>query len=212
MKSLLVIGLCIGLLFATVESAAAEILFGVSGEVGKTDFTADYDGGGHISKSPNALFLNGSLNLLGTHVSLEYGTSDMNKYAFTTTDLRVGWDFGPKLLKVKAFGGYQQLGFRDDSLGLKVDNTYRSLVGGLGFESRFDKFTIYGTGVIPAFTRFSNGDQDDDEAKLSYTKIGVAYSPLPTLDFFLNYRNLKADSDVLDIRANTYSAGLKFSF
>ncbi len=212
MKSLLVIALCLGLLFATGKGATAEVLFGVSGEVGTMDFTADYDGGSHLAKSPDAMYLNGSLNLLGTHVSLEYGSSDTNNYKFTTTDLRVGWDFGPKLFKVKAFGGYQQLGLRDDRPGLAANNKYRSLVGGLGFESRFDQWTVYGTGVIPAFTRFSDGNQDDDDAKLAYTKIGVAYSPLPTLDCFVNYRNLKADSAVLDIRANTYTAGVKFSF
>ena len=208
MKVITVIILAISLLFSYAVIASAEVLFGVSAETGKTDFSADYRSSStDVSKSPNILILNGDVNLLLVHIYLEYGTADMGQHSFSTTGLRAGWEFGPCILKAKLFAGYQQYVFTDT-----IDNTYASFVGGLGISSKIDKFTFYGTTLIPVVTRFSNGLDTDNNASLNYLNLGVAYAPLPLVDLFVNYRNLKADSDFVDISANGYTMGAKISF
>jgi hypothetical protein len=208
MRVIVVIILAISLLFSYVTIASAEVLFGVSAETGRTDFSADYRSSlTDVSKSPNILILNGDVNLLLVHIYLEYGTADMEQRSFTTTGLKAGWEFGPSILKAKVFAGYQQYVFTDT-----IDNTYASLVGGLGIESKIDKLTFYGTTLIPVVTRFSNSSDTDNGASLNYLNLGVAYAPLPLIDLFVNYRTLKANSDFLNISANGYTMGAKFSF
>jgi hypothetical protein len=208
MRVILVIILAISLLFSYAVIASAEVLFGVSAETGKTDFSADYSSGlTDVSKSPNILILNGDLNLLLVHIYLEYGTADMDQCSFSTTGLNAGWEFGPSILKAKVFAGYQQYVFTDT-----IDNTYASFVGGLGIASKIDKFTIYGTTLLPVATRFSNGSDTDNDADLSYLTLGVAYAPIPLIDLFINYRTLKANSDYVDIATDGYTMGAKVSF
>ena len=208
MRVIMIIILAISLLFSYTVIASAEVLFGVSAETGQTDFSADYSSIlPDVSKSPNLLILNGDLNLILVHIYLEYGTADMDQCSFSTTGLRAGWEFGPSILNAKVFAGYQQYVFTD-----KIDHAYASIVGGLGIESKIDKFTFYGTTLIPVTTRYSNGASEDDSASLSYLNLGVAYAPIPMVDFFVNYRTMKAESNIVDISSNGYTAGAKVSF
>jgi hypothetical protein len=213
-KIALAIVLTIGLLLSFAMTASAEILFGASGEIGGTDFKADYasSSSSDVSDSPTQFFLNGSLNLLGTHISLECSDVDADHFQFSTIDFRVGWQLGLDIFKVKAFGGYERFRFSDDALTANQDNTYSSVVGGVGFESKIKKVTFSASALIPVATRFSNDAIDDDDADLKYLKVGIAYAPLPLVDLFVNYRDLKGESEVVDITAQSYTAGVKISF
>lgn len=214
MKLALIICLTGGLLLAWTLNASAEILLGGSLEVGRNDFTAAYNSGlvGGVSKSADTLGFNGALNLLGTHIGLEYTRSAMDDYSFATAGLRVGWELGPELLKVKPFAGYEEYYFKNETLAAGGDNTYASPVAGLELAARLGKWALSGTGCLPLQTRYSNGIIHDDHADLRYLKFGLTYSPLPLLDLFLRYRSLSADSKVVDITAKGYTVGAEISF
>lgn len=212
MKTALMVLTMTLLLFGLTGPAAAEVLFGVSGEVGKADFEADYANGTDISESPTTIYLTGKVNLLGTRISLEHGITDMDEYTFTTTDFRIGWELGLSILRVKVFGGYEYYLFSDDTLSNNQDSSFSSLVVGVGAESNLGPFTIYGTTFIPVYTQFDNDATNDDDGDLSYFQLGVAYSPIPLVNLFVNYRTLQADSDWLDISSDSYTAGLSIAF
>lgn len=213
-KFTMVIVLIVCLLFTVSVIVSAEMLFGVSAETGPTNLTADYLLGTtyDVTKSPNMLILNGNLNLLGTHIDLEYGSSNMDIATFSTASLRVGWELGLKVLKVKLSGGYHQFQFADSRLSPVGNNLYASVGGGLGVESKIDKFTIQGMVFVPVYTHYTNGGIEDSKASLSYASVGVAYAPLPLFDVLVNYRAMKADSTVLSLLSTGYSVGVKFSF
>lgn len=213
MKFTLTIGLVLCLIFTVSAMASAEVLFGVSGAIGQADITADYASLTDVSDISSQLMLDADLNLLGTHVNLRYGLADLDHATFSTIDFRVGWQLGLDILKVKAFGGYQYYLFSDDSLSAHQDSKFMSLVGGLGFESKIDKVTLYGSTMIPLATRFKNGHHKDNDADLCSIEAGIAYAPMPFVDLFLNYRYLSVESDqFLDLDSRSYTVGVKVSF
>lgn len=214
MKTALILLTMIFLLVGITGPAAAEVLFEISGEVGKSDFDAEYADSllSNVSKSPTTIYLTGKLNLLGTRISLEQGLSDMDDYTFSTTDFRIGWELGLNLLRVKAFGGYQYYLFSDDTLSSNRDSSFSSLVVGLGAESHLGPFTISGTTFIPVYTHFDNDATSDHDGDISYLQLGIAYSPLPLVNLFVNYRVLQAESDWIDISSDSYTAGLSLAF
>jgi hypothetical protein len=210
-KIILILVVIVSLLLSCTMIASAEVLFGLTAETGNTDFTANYKSAlplPDVSKSTNALVLDSNFNLLGTHINVEYSKDDMNNNkTFSTAGVKVGWEFGPDILTLQVFGGYQEYVFSDT-----LDNSFTSLVGGLGVESKVAVFTFYGSALIPIQTNFSNGAQKDDNASLSYVLVGATYSPLPFVDLCVNYRAMSADSNVLKISSTGYTVGVKISF
>jgi len=214
MKPFLTVILILGLIVGVTSNAAAEILFGVSGEVGKADVDVDYRSlPNDFSDSPNQWALTGNLNLLGTHVDLTLGKADMGERQLSSVDVRVGWELGLDLLKVRAFGGGQHYRFTDDTLPSDLrKNTFTSLVVGAGIQSEIKDVTVYGTIIVPLKTRFENDALKDNDADLSYVEVGVEYAPMPFVDVFLKYRTFSAESDFLTLDSDSYTLGLKVSF
>ncbi len=206
-KILVTIIFCICLISSYSTAASAEVLFGASAETGPIDVKADYDSGSDLSISPNMLTLYGEANLLVMRIGLEYGKAEKGSYSITTTNFKAGWELGPKVLKAKLYGGYYQYIFSDSR-----DNTYSSLAGDFGLESKIGKWTFYGDKVIPLTTRFDNGDSSDNSAGFNSITYGIAYSPVPFVNLFVNYRNVNAESDVLDVSSHGYSVGAKVYF
>jgi hypothetical protein len=202
------------LLFSRCTVASAELLFGVSAETGQSDFTADYrdTGSADVSKSSAPLTLNGEINLLLTRIIAEYSQANPDHSTFSGFGLRSGWEIGPEIFKAKLSAGYQRYVFSDRNLSANRHNTYRSLVAGVGVETKIAGVTIYGNTLLPLITEYSNGSHTDNGADLDYLCIGVAYCPLPTVDLFINYRTIGAKSDVVTLDSSGYSAGVKFSF
>jgi hypothetical protein len=202
------------LLFSCCAVAFAERLFEASVETGQSDFSANYrdTGPADVSESPAPLILNGELNLLMTRIMAEYSRANLEHSAFSGLGLRAGWEIGPKILKAKLSAGYQEYTFNDRSLPAHRNNTYRSLVAGIGVASQIAAVTVYGNTLLPLITDYSNGSHTDNGASLNYFCIGVAYSPFPTVDLFVNYRDTGAKSDVVILDSSGYSAGVKFSF
>jgi hypothetical protein len=214
MKKVIVPIIATVLLFSCCAMASAEILFGVSAETGHSDFSADYRDAGRadVAKSPTPLILNGEINLLITRIFAEYNRANLEHSSFSGLGLRAGWEIGPPILKARLSAGYQEYTFSDQSLPAHCDNTYRSLVAGVGVESKIAGVTIYGETLLPLITGYSNGSHSDNGAGLDYLRIGASYSPLPTIDLFVNYREMGAKSDVVTLDSSGYSAGIKFSF
>lgn len=211
-KIILILVVIVSLLLSCTMIASAEVLFGLTAETGNTDFTANYksvlSGLPDVSKSTNALVLDSNFNLLGTHINVEYSKNDMNNNkTYSTAGVKVGWEFGPDILTLKVFGGYQEYVFSDT-----LDNSFTSLVGGLGVESKVAVFTFYGSALIPIETHFTNSAQKDNNASLSYVLLGASYAPLPFVDLCVNYRAMSADSNVLKISSTGYTVGVKISF
>jgi hypothetical protein len=202
------------LLFSCSAGASAEILFGASAETGHSDFSADYRDAGRadVSGSPTPLILNGEINLLLTRIFAEYSRADLDHSSFSGFGLRAGWEIGPQILRARLSAGYQGYTFNDQNLAANRNNTYRSLVAGIGVESTIAGVTISGETLLPLFTEFSNGSHTDNGASLDYLRIGAAYSLLPAVDLFVNYREMGAKSDVVTLDSSGYSAGVKFSF
>lgn len=214
MKPVITIFLLIGLTLGISSCAAAEILFGVSGEIGQADIDVDYRSEPNdFSDSPTQFALTGNLNLLGTHVDLTLGKADMDERQLSTVDLRIGWELGLDLLKVRAFGGGQYYRFTDDTLPVNSrENTFTSLVVGAGVQSKIKDFTFYGTAILPLKTRFENDSLKDNDADLSLFEAGIEYAPIPFVDVFLKYRTMSAESDFLTLDSDSYTIGLKLSF
>jgi hypothetical protein len=202
------------LVFSCCAGASAEILFGVSAETGHSDFSADYRDADRadVSKSPAPLILNGEINLLMTRIFAEYSRANLDHSSFSGFGLRTGWEIGPQILKARLSAGYQGYTLNDQNLAVNRNNTFRSLVAGIGVESKIAGITISGETLLPLFTEFSNGSHTDNGADLDYLRIGVAYSFLPTVDLFVNYREMGTKSDVVTLDSSGYSAGVKFSF
>lgn len=214
MKPIVTILLLIGLVVGVTSNAAAEVLFGVSGEVGKADIDVDYQSvPNDFSDSPTQLALTGNLNLLGTHIDLTLGKADMDERQLSTVDFRIGYELGLNLLKVRAFGGGQYYRFTDDMLpaGFRK-NTFTSLVVGAGAQSKIGDFTFYGNVILPVKTRFENDLHKDNDADLSFFEVGIEYAPMPFVDVFMKYRTFSAESDVLTLDSDSYTLGLKVSF
>lgn len=207
MKGLMALVLAISLLLSYSVIASAEV-FKISGETGKIDFDGNYDTlPGDVSSSPNMLTLDGEFNLFVFRVGLEAGFADFDDYKFASTQVRLGWKLGIKTIKVVAFGGYQAYVFTDQSV-IDLAHTYSGLVGGAGVEWQLtDMVKVYGTTLIPIDASYSNGSTSGD-ASLNYLKVGAAFTPLPLVDFFINYRSMGAGSDVVDISSRGYSLGL----
>jgi hypothetical protein len=214
MKTMIVTILTAVLLFSCCAIASAELLFGVSLETGQSDFSANYDNSAltDISESTNPLTLNGEINLLMTRIFVEYSKADLDNSSFYGLGLRTGWEIGPDILKAKFSAGYQGYTFNDHDLPANRNNAYHSLVAGVGVESKIANLTFYGNTLLPLVTNYSNGSHTDNGASLDYLCIGVAYSPLPTIGLFANYRKVGAESDVLSLDSSGYSVGAKFSF
>jgi hypothetical protein len=217
-KIAIILFLTISLLFSFASLASAEILFGVTAETGSMDFSTTYKGSyaglaQNVSETPNMVMLTGDFNLLLLHIGLEYGTADVGHGStFTTGTVKAGWEFGLPILKAQLYGGYQVYGLTHEDGVQLGDSTFSSLIAGLGFESNIADFTFYGNTYFPLWTKYSAGSIDDNNADLSYLKVGVAYAPIPFVDLFVDYRKMKAESKVMKLDADGYSFGVKLSF
>ena len=211
MKTVLVIILSLCLLFSMTALASAEILFGASAETGAAAFSANY-----ASKSAGIYVVDGNFNLLGTHVRLEYGVSDLNPYKFTTSSVKVGWGFGIPTglvdLEGEVFGGYHRFVFTDNAMPTGGENTYGSWLGGVMLQTRINRLTLSGAFSLPLKTNYSNGVTEDPNAGLNDLVLGVSYSPIPLVDLFVNYRSFHAGSTVINLAAQGYTLGAKISF
>jgi hypothetical protein len=214
-KFMIVLILTLCLIFSCASLASAEILFGVSAETGSIDFSTTSNGSyGYpdVSKSPNMVTLTGDLNLILLHIGLEYGTADVGGGStFTTSTIKAGWEFGLPILKAQLYGGYQVYGVTHDNLAIG-DSSYASLIAGLGFESKIANITLYGNTYIPLMAEYKDDLNEDDDADLSYFKVGIAYAPIPFIDLFVDYRKMEAESKYMDLSADGYNFGVRFSF
>ena len=214
MKKLMVLFVTMIMLFSYATLASAELLFGVSAETGKVDFSADYAGGSEndFTESPKTVMLNGELNLVLTRVYLEYGQTDLERGSFSSYGLKTGWELGPGILKAQLLGGLQGYKFEDDKLAALGSNSVIGLVGGVGLESKIGNLKIYGSALIPLLVRFSSDIDTDNSAGIENYCIGISYAPIPMLDIFANYRNTVVESKFLTLESEGYTVGAKISF
>jgi hypothetical protein len=212
MKKFMILVLTFGLLFSYAGLASAELLFGASAATGEFDFTADYGSEANYSDSATMVMLNGELNLITTRIYLEYGQTDLDNAAFSSYGLKTGCDLGPGILKAQLLGGLQGYRFEDDNRPGMGRTSVTGLVGGVGVESKLGKVTFFGSALIPLLVRATNDHDTDNSSKITNIGLGVSYHPLPMLDVFINYRNLKVESDFVTLKSDGYSLGAKLSF
>jgi hypothetical protein len=212
MKQFVVLVLTLGLLFSNAGPAEAELLLGAGAATGEYDFSADYDSGADYSDSANQVSFNGELNLIATRLYLEYAQTDLENASFSSYGLQTGWELGPGILRARLLGGLQGYRFEDDRRPDLGRTAVTGLVGGAGVESKLGKVTVYGSALIPLLVRATNDRDTDNGAKITNLNLGVSYHPLPLLDVFVDYRNLRVETDFVTLKSHGYSLGAKLSF
>jgi predicted porin len=214
MKKMMALVLTLGLLFSCARLASAELLFGASAEMGESDFTALYSSSGYadFSDSARTVMLNGELNLVATRLYLEYSQTDLAQASFSSYGLKTGWELGPGILKAQILGGLQGYEFEDDHNSAWGSTSVIGLVGGAGLESKVGKVKFSGSVLAPLLIRATNDRKTDNSASITNFGVGVSYALLPMLDVFLNYRNIKVESDFLTLESRGYSLGAQLSF
>jgi hypothetical protein len=222
LKTMLVTVLTFGLLGSCAAVASAEMLFGVSGSTGQTDFTASYSGGtfGSLKSTDDkasSLSANLELNLFLARIYIDASKTTFSESNFYKIGVGAGWELGPDILRVNLYAGGKGYIFEDRSNSAgDVRNVFYALGGGGGVESKLGNLKIYGNVFIPVITKYTNeyiyGNEDDSSPDMTYLEAGLSLSTVPFVDIFVNYRKESATADnVFKFDSTTYSAGVKVS-
>lgn len=222
-KMMMVSVLSLGLLGSCAAMASAEVLFGVSGSTGQTDFTSSYTGTysstyGLVGTNGQSSTLNANLevNLLLARLYVDASQTAFSNSNFYKLGVGAGWELGPDILRLGVYAGGKAYLFEDRSNATgDVRNVFYALGGGASVESKIGNLKIYGKMFTPVFTKYTNeyltASGSDSSAEMSYLEAGLSLATIPFVDIFATYHKESATADVFNFDSTTYSAGVKIS-
>jgi hypothetical protein len=221
-KMILVFVLTLGLLGSCAAVASAEMLFGISGSTGQTDFTSNYSGtlGGYglvgTDEKADTLAANLELNLFLLRIYVDASKTSFSESNFYKIGVGAGWELGPDIFRLNLFAGGKGYIFEDQSnVAGDVRNVFYSLGGGAGVESKLGPLKLYGKVFIPVFTKYTNeylaANGSDGSAEMNYLEAGLMLGIIPCCEIFASYHKEDATADDFNFDATTYSAGVKIS-
>ncbi len=213
MKSGLVFILTLGLLLGLSTLAGADFVK-VGGEVLFGDLKVEGGTPGYDLSQPNTMiYLEGDVNLLLIKLGAEIGYVDLDPYYYTNALVKSGFGLGIAGISAEAFLGYQGVFFGDRNR-VEVRSFHGAVIGADVKVELLKKIKIYGSASLPLITmHYLNKENiSKNNITMEYYKVGVAVSPLPLVDVFVNYRFSGAAYESLNIKNSGYSVGVMVGF